>query len=194
MLEALAMTTRSAFLLASLLIFAPSRRAHAQRDQIKLENIRAQTDEIQEAVRRSHQRLAALGAQAMTSSSGLAKTTLDVSNETSAAYKLVSAHVVVDGQVQLDKKELTGAEKQLPVFMGATAPGEHTARVEVVLQGNGFGVFSYLRGFKITLSSSHTWTATTEPIHVTATLYELNDVTVPFQQRPQVRWAHGKNN
>ena len=37
------------------------------------------------------------------------------------------------------------------------------------------------------MTSSHGWTATTEPIHV-------NDVTVPFQQRPQVRWTHGKNN
>jgi hypothetical protein len=187
------MNTRSAFLLASALFFAPP--AHAQRDQIKLENIRAQTDEIQDAVRRAHERLATLGTQAMTSSSGLAKTTIDVSSETSAAYKLVSARVVVDGQVQLDKKELTGAERQLPVFTGATAPGQHTARVDVVLQGNGYGVFSYLRGFKVTLTSSHTWNATADqPIHVTATLYELNDITVPFQQRPQVRWVHGKNN
>ena len=38
------MTTRSAFLLASALCFAPA--AHAQQDQIKLENIRARTDEI----------------------------------------------------------------------------------------------------------------------------------------------------
>ena len=74
------------------------------------------------------------------------------------------------------------------------SPGEHTARVEVVLQGNGYGVFSYLRGYKISLSSAHTWTATNEPQHVTATLYELSDVTVPFQQRPQVRWTHGKIN
>lgn len=184
------MNTRSAFLLAAALFLAPS--ARAQQDQIKLENIRAQADEIQDAVRRSHQRLTALGAQAMTP--GLAKTTIDLSNDTSAAYKLVSARVVVDGQLQLDKKELTGTERQLPVFTGATGTGEHVARVEVVLQGNGYGVFSYLRGFKITLSSSHTWTATTEPIHVTATIYELNDVTVPFQQRPQVRWTHGKNN
>jgi len=186
------MTTRSAFLLASALLFAPTRQAHAQQDQIKLENIRAQTDEIQDAVRRAHQRLAAVGGQVMTP--GLTKTTIDVNNETSAAFKLVSARVVVDGQLQLDKKEMTGAERQLPVFTGATSPGEHNARIEVVLQGNGYGVFSYLRGFKITLSSSHTWTATAEPIHVTATVYELNDITVPFQQRPQVRWMHGKNN
>jgi len=185
------MNTRSAFLLAVAALFlAPS--AHAQQDQIKLESIRAQADEIQDAVRRSHQRLSALGAQAMTP--GLAKTTIDLGNDTSAAFKLVSARVVVDGQLQLDKKELTGTERQLPVFTGATGTGEHVARVEVVLQGNGYGVFSYLRGFRITLSSSHTWTATTEPIHVTATIYELNDVTVPFQQRPQVRWTHGKNN
>jgi hypothetical protein len=183
------MNIRSAFLLASTLFFAPP--AHAQ-DQIKLENIRAQTDEVQESVRRSHLRLLALGQQAMTV--GLTKTTIDVADETTAAYKLVSARVVVDGQLQLDKREMTGAERQLPVFTGATSPGEHTARVDLVLQGNGYGVFSYLRGFKITLTSSHTWTTTSEPIHVTATLYEQSDVTVPFQQRPQVRWTHGKNN
>jgi hypothetical protein len=45
------------------------------------------------------------------------------------------------------------------------------------------------------LTSSHTWNATPDqPIHVTDTLYELNDITVPFQRRPQVRWMHGKNN
>ncbi len=118
------MNTRSAFLLASALFLAPP--AHAQRDQIKLENVRAQTDEIQDAVRRAHQRLATVGAQAMTP--GLAKTTIDA------------------------------------------FPCSTTSTRAVCWR---YGVFSYLRGFKVTLTSS---------------------LTVPFQQRPQVRWMHGKNN
>lgn len=44
----------------------------------------------------------------------------------------------------------------------------------------------------VTLTSTHTWNATTEkPLHVTATVYELNDISVPFERRPQLRWSDG---
>ena len=38
-------------------------------------------------------------------------------------------------------------------------PGDHTIQVALTFQGNGYGVFSYLRGYKFEVKSSHSFTA-----------------------------------
>ena len=45
----------------------------------------------------------------------------------------------------------TGAlaeQKEIPIFSGSIPPGDHTVQVLVNCAGNGYGVFSYLRGYK----------------------------------------------
>jgi len=177
-----------ALLLVTLPILSAS-LAHADDSQPKLSDVRNRTDEMQRQVQLAHARLAEMSKALMTPA--LAQTTIDVVDETAHAFKLASARVYVDGVLQYDRREV-GAQRQLPVFVGAMSPGEHAVKVEAVVQGNGFGVFSYLRGYKVTLTSSHTWNATTDkPLHVTATVYELNDVSIPFERRPQLRWSDG---
>jgi hypothetical protein len=180
------MKLRPLLLVTLPVLFAPS--ARADEPQPNLADVRARTDEMQHQVQLAHDRLAAMSKALMTPA--LAQTTIDVSDETAHAFKLVSARVLVDGALQYDRRDI-GAQRLLPVFTGAMSPGEHTVKVEAVVQGNGYGVFSYLRGYNVTLTSTHTWNATTEkPLHVTATVYELNDVSVPFERRPQLRWAN----
>jgi hypothetical protein len=167
--------------------------AHAQDSttgggaNVRLENIRAQVDELQEKARQRHTQLMMI-ARAL-SSQNLARLDVDLSNDTSTAFKLSSAKVALDGVVQYERHDNLGDEKKLPVFTGAVAPGAHTVTVEIVLQGNGYGVFTYLRGYKVTLTSTHTFVATeAKPSHVTAAAYELTDVTLPFERRPQIAW------
>ncbi len=162
---------------ALLLVTLPVLSASSAREdepQPNLADVRARTDEMQHQVQLAHDRLAAMSKALMTPA--LAQTTIDVSDETAHAFKLVSARVLVDGALQYDRRDV-GAQRLLPVFTGAMSPGEHTVKVEA-------------GGYKVTLTSTHTWNATTEkPLHVTATVYELNDVSVPFERRPQLRWS-----
>jgi hypothetical protein len=67
--------------------------------------------------------------------------------------------------------------------------GDHTLQVALTFQGNGYGVFSYLRGYKFEVKSSHAFTAVEgKTVAVTATAYEKGGVTTPLEQRPNIEW------
>ena len=56
-------------------------------------------------------------------------------------------------------------------------------------QGNGYGVFTYLRGYKFEVKSSHSFTAVEgKTLTLTATALEKGGVTTPLEQRPAIEW------
>ena len=58
------------------------------------------------------------------------------------------------------------------------------------LQGNGYGVFSYLRGYKFEVRSSHSFTAVEgKTINLQAVAYEKGGVTTPLEERPAIRYV-----
>ena len=59
-----------------------------------------------------------------------------------------------------DRRERTaGGMQEFDVYNGAIQPGSHTLSRGALYQGNGFGVFSYLKGYKFKVKSSHTFVA-----------------------------------
>ena len=83
-------------------------------------------------------------------------------NEMGGAFRLVKAVYALDGVQILSKADDSGRlseMKDFDVYNGAIQPGSHTLTVQLVYQGNGFGVFSYLKGYKFTVRSSHTFVA-----------------------------------
>ena len=77
----------------------------------------------------------------------------------------------------------------IPIFNGSIPPGDHTVQVLVNLQGHGYGVFSYLRGYKFGVRSSHSFTAVegkTTRLRILA--YEKGGVTTPLEERPAIRY------
>jgi hypothetical protein len=176
-------------------LFLTAGAVHAQDNMsggaynVRLQDIQSRVDELQEQARIAKQRLRTISKGVDTPS--LVRLDVDVDNETTSAFKLVSAKVLLDGALQYERHDdALGNERRLPALTGAVAPGAHTAQVEIVLQGNGYGIFTYLRGYKITLSSAHTFAVeNSKPAHVTATAYELSDVTVPLERRPQITWS-----
>ena len=55
--------------------------------------------------------------------------------------------------------------QEFDVYNGAIQPGSHTLSVALHYQGNGFGVFSYLKGYKFNVKSSHTFVAGESKTH-----------------------------
>jgi hypothetical protein len=57
------------------------------------------------------------------------------------------------------------------------------------LRGHGYGVFSYLRGYRFEVRSSHSFTVTEgKAVTLRAIAYEKGGVTTPLEQRPAVRY------
>jgi hypothetical protein len=77
--------------------------------------------------------------------------------------------------------------KEFDVYNGAIQPGSHTLSVVMLYQGNGFGVFSYLKGYKMNVKSSQTFVAgEAKATAITVVGYEKGNMTTNLQDRPAV--------
>jgi hypothetical protein len=150
-------------------------------------------DELKEQIRRSHTRLSLLSDTILSGGVGGARAEITFTNEMSSAFRLVRALFVLDGAVQYNKQDDTGVlaeQKSIPIFSGSIPPGDHTLQVLIKLQGYGYGVFSYLRGYKFEIKSTHSFTvAEGKTMRVEAVAWEKGGVTTPLEQRPAIRYV-----
>jgi hypothetical protein len=159
---------------------------------VRLRDLEASVDELKDRIRRSHTRLALLSDTILSGGAAGSRAEIGVENEMSSAFRLTKALIVLDGAVQYNRSDESGAladQKSIPVFSGSVPPGDHTLQVVLSFQGNGYGVFSYLRSYHWDLKSSHSFTAVEgKTLTLTATALEKGGVTTPLDQRPSVEW------
>ncbi|MEZ4437833.1 MAG: hypothetical protein R3B72_02000 [Polyangiaceae bacterium] len=159
---------------------------------VRLRDLQQRIDQLKEQIRRSHTRLSLLSDTILSGGSSGSRAAIRFENKLSAQFKLTRALIVLDGAVQYNKTDRSGAlddQKVIPIFNGSIPPGDHTVQVLVNLQGHGYGVFSYLRGYKFEVRSSHSFTAVegkTTQLRVLA--YEKGGVTTPLEERPAIRY------
>ncbi len=159
---------------------------------VRLRDLEQRVDELKDQIRRSHTRLALLSDTIVGGGAAGSRAEVEFANEMSNAFELTRALFVIDGQVQYNRQDDTGAladQKDIPIYTGTVPPGDHTIQVALTFQGNGYGVFSYLRGYKFEVKSSHSFTAVEgKSLTVTATAFEKGGVTTPLEQRPTIEW------
>jgi len=162
---------------------------------VRLRDLEARVDELKEQIRRSHTRLSLLSDTILSGGVGGARAEISFRNDISNAFRLTGAVFVLDGVVQYNKQDdsesgLLASQKEIPIFSGAIPPGDHTLQVMLKLQGYGYGVFSYLRGYKFDVKSSHAFTITEgKTVALEAIVWEKGDVTTPLEQRPSIRFT-----
>jgi hypothetical protein len=159
---------------------------------VRLRDLEQRIDELKEQIRRSHTRLSLLSDTILSGGVGGARAEIKFVNDMSSAFRLTRALVVLDGAVQYNKQDDSGAlaeQKEIPIFSGSITPGDHTLQVLVKLRGHGYGVFSYLRGYQFEVKSDHSFTVTEgKTIELKVVAYEKGGVTTPLEQRPAVRY------
>lgn len=103
----------------------------------------------------------------------------------SVAYALDGAPIFtkVDTQGDLDKRE------EFEIFNGRIVPGNHQIAVRMVYRGSGFGIFSYLEGYKFKLQSNQTFNAEASKITTVKVVgYEKGGITADIKDRPGIRY------
>jgi hypothetical protein len=159
---------------------------------VRLRDLEARVDELKDQIRRSHTRLALLSDTILTGGAAGSRSEVVFHNEMSSAFRLTRALFVIDGTVQYNRQDDTGAladQKEIPIFSGSIPPGDHTVNCILNFQGNGYGVFTYLRGYKFEVKSAHSFTAVEgKTLTLTATALEKGGVTTPLEQRPSIEW------
>ena len=155
----------------------------------RLRDLEARVDELKDQIRRSHTRLALLSDTILSGGAAGSRAEVSYHNEMSSAFRLVKALFVLDGAVQYNRADDTGAladQKEIPVFTGSVPPGDHTVNVVLNFQGNGYGVFTYLKGYKFEVKSSHSFTVVEgKTLSISATSYEDGGGTTARQDRPK---------
>ena len=159
---------------------------------VRLRDLQQRIDQLKEQIRRSHTRLSLLSDTILSGGASGSRAVIQFENKMSNQFKVTRVLIVLDGAVQYNKTDRSGAlgsQKMIPIFDGAIPPGDHTVQVLVNLRGHGFGVFSYLRAYKFEVRSSHSFTAAegkTTRLRVMA--HEKGGVTTALEERPAVRY------
>jgi hypothetical protein len=113
-------------------------------------------------------------------------------NHASSAYVLRNATFSVDGHPEYFPEARTGeaaATDNSTVRHARLPVGDHTIEVDLKFEANGYGILSYLRGFSFDVKSQHKISAAAgKRVAVTATAFELGDVTKSLDHRLNVAW------
>lgn len=160
---------------------------------VRLRDLEQRVNELKEQIRRSHTKLSLLSDTILGGGAAGSRATISFDNEMSGAFRLIRATILLDGAVQYSRSDDTGAlasQKTIPLFDGSIPPGDHIIQIILELRGHGYGVFSYLRGYKFEIRSSHSFTVTDgKSVTLRSIAYEKGGVTTPLEQRPAMRYV-----
>jgi hypothetical protein len=162
---------------------------------VRLRDLEQHIDELKEQIRRSHTRLSLLSDTILSGGAGGARAEVNFVNDLSSAFRLTGALFVLDGAVQYNKQDESddsalASQKEIPIFIGSIPPGDHTVQIVLQLRGNGYGVFSYLKGYKFKVPSSHSFTISEgKTLKLDVIAWEKGDVTTDLTDRPAIRFT-----
>jgi hypothetical protein len=79
---------------------------------------------------------------------------------------------------------------EFPVYNGQIGAGDHTLTVNLEYQGNGYGIFSYVKGYTFRVRSTQSFSVPDgKAIQIRVVGYEKGGPTTPPEERPAVRYV-----
>jgi hypothetical protein len=161
---------------------------------IRVKTMEEQVNDLKEKIFRTKARLLLLQESVLGggSISQGAKAVLVHRNEMGSSFYLESVAYALDGAPVYTKVDVEGdldKKEEFEIFNGRIVPGQHQIAVKLQFRGHGFGIFSYLEGYKFKVQSSYTFDA--EPGKITTVkvvAYEKGGIATDLKDRPSVRY------
>ena len=158
--------------------------------KVRLRALERNVNDLKEQVFRTRARLNLLKETVLGGVIGASRCVIKHKNEMGASFRLIKAVYALDGVQIFNKADDTGRLSEMAefdIYNGAIQPGSHTLSVQFVYQGYGFGVFSYLKGYKFKASSSHTFVAADNKATVVLVVgYEKGGMATNMEDKPAV--------
>jgi len=159
---------------------------------VRLRALERNVNDLKEQVFRTRARLNLLKETVLGGVIGASRCVIKHKNEMGASFRLIKAVYALDGVQIFNKADDTGRLSEMTefdIYNGAIQPGSHTLSVQFVYQGYGFGVFSYLKGYKFKASSSHTFVAADNKATVVVVVgYEKGGMATNMEDKPAVEF------
>jgi hypothetical protein len=160
---------------------------------LKIRGLEEQVNDLKEKIFRTKSRLLLLQESVLGGDiSSSAKAVIYSNNEMGSSFILESATYTLDGAPIFNKIDNGGDLADKPsfeIFNGLIVPGNHQISVRLSYRGHGFGLFTYLEGYKFKVQSSYTFNA--EPGRLTVVKvvgFEKGGITTELKDRPAVRY------
>jgi hypothetical protein len=156
---------------------------------IRLRKLEQRVQELKEQAWRIKARVGMLKEAVLGGGIG-ARASIKHENKMGGSFRMVKVLYALDGTQIYSKADDSGKldeMKSFDVLSGPIAPGNHTLSVLIIYRGWGFGVFEYLKKYKFTVRSSHTFTVAEGKLtDITVVGYERGGATTPMEKRPAV--------
>jgi hypothetical protein len=166
--------------------------AEGSASAVRLKALERNVNELKEQVFRTRARLNLLKETVLRGVIGASRCIIKHRNEMGSTFRLIKVVYALDGVQIMNKIDDTGRladMQEFDVYNGAIQPGNHTLTVQLVYQGSGYGVFSYLKGYKFKASSSNTFLAADgKATVVTVVGYEKGGMTTSMEDKPAVEF------
>lgn len=159
---------------------------------VRLRDLEQRINELKEQIFRSKARLSLLAETVLQGVVAGAQAVIVHENRMSSSYRLVKAVYALDGArifSKADEEGSLGERRDLDIYDGSIVPGEHTVTVNLEYRGNGYGIFSYLKGYRFRVRSNYSFTAPEgKAITIRVVGYEKGGPTAPLEERPAIRY------
>ncbi len=112
-------------------------------------------------------------------------------NHLGGAYTLESIQYFVDGRNIFGKVDPTGTLdtiREIKVYEQAIPAGAHVLRVQMVLRGKGYKVFSYLRNYQFRVQSSFNLNVSDGKLNLVRVIADSQGGLRNFAERPDIRF------
>jgi hypothetical protein len=160
---------------------------------VRLRDLEQRINELKEQVFRSKARLSLLAETILQGAVSGSQSRLIHENRMGSSYLLVKAIYALDGAPifnKIDEEGGLGDRESFDIYNGSMVPGEHTITANLEYRGRGFGIFSYLKGYRFKVKSSYTFNAPEgKAITVRVVSYEKGGPTAPLEDRPAIRYV-----
>jgi hypothetical protein len=161
--------------------------------ELKIKGIEEQVNDLKEKIFRTKSRLLLLQETVLGGDiSSSAKAVIFHENDMGSSFVLESAAYALDGAAIFTKVDNGGdlSDKQsFEIFNGQIVPGNHQISVRLVYRGHGYGLFTYLEGYKFKVQSSYTFNAEPGRVSVVRVVgFEKGGITTDLKDRPAVRY------
>lgn len=160
---------------------------------VRLRDLEQRINELKEQIFRSKARLSLLAETVLQGVVAGAQAVIVHENRMSSSYRLVKAVYALDGArifSKADEEGSLGERRDLDIYDGSIVPGEHTLTVNLEYRGHGYGIFSYLKGYRFRVRSNYSFTAPEgKAITIRVVGYEKGGPTSPLEERPAIRYV-----
>jgi uncharacterized small protein (DUF1192 family) len=171
---------------------APAQTAEEQND-LKVRTLEERVSDLKDKIFRTKARL--MNLQEMVIGGDItsgSKAVLVHRNEMGSSFYLESVAYALDGAPVYSKVDVDGdleKREEFEIFNGRIVPGNHQISVQLVYRGHGYGLFSYLEGYKFKVQSSYTFNAEPGKVNTIKVVgFEKGGLTAELKDRPAVRY------